>query len=135
MRPAPRTVTAAALAALAALAAVGVLAPAAHADVPNGRAFSDLAPFGDITCSRDGQVVAHDLIVNPGGGNVAWLPNGTHLVGTSFTMYDANGNPMFTKTYGGESRQQRSDVTCTSTGTDPDSGATVTIVFTAVATP
>lgn len=131
MRSATRAVTTATVATLAAVA----LAPAAHADIPNGRSFSDLAPFGDITCSRAGQVVAHDLIVNPGGGNVAWLPDGTHLVGTSFTMYDANGDLTFAKSYGSNARQQSSDVTCTQIGTDPDSGAAVTVVFTADITP
>jgi hypothetical protein len=102
--------------------------------VPSGRSLSDLAPFSDVSCVRGGKVIADDLIVNPGGGNVAWLPDGTHLVGTSFAMYDGQGQLLLFKAYGGANRQSADDVTCTSTGTDPDSGAVVTVVFTA-ATP
>jgi hypothetical protein len=76
--------------------------------------------------------VAHDLIVNPGGGNVAWLPDGTQLVGTSFAMYDPSGRLIYQKTYGGASRQQAGTLTCISTGTDPSSGAPITVVFRAV---
>jgi hypothetical protein len=104
----------------------------AQASIPNGGSFSDLAPYGVITCTFGGRVVATDLIVNPGGGNVAWLPDGTEVVGTSFVMYDAAGDLIFEKTYGGTSRQQSAALTCISTGTDPDSGAVVTVVFRAV---
>jgi hypothetical protein len=119
------------LAAGAALCLAGLSSPA-DATVPNGRSFSDLAPYGDITCPLGDRVVAHDLIVNPGGGNVAWLPDGTEVIGTSFAMYDASGQLIFQQTYGGTSRQQAATLTCISTGTDPDSGALVTVVFRAV---
>src|SRR5436309_16094596 len=116
MTPITGTITTAAIAALA----TGALTPAAHADVPHGRSVSDVRPFSDVTCTQHGHVVADDLIVNPGGGNVAWLPDGTLLVGTSFAMYDENGRVVFAKAYGGASRQQTSNVTCTLIGTDPD---------------
>lgn len=119
------------LAASAALCVAG-LSSAAGAMVPNGRSFSDLAPYGDITCTLGDRVVAHDLIVNPGGGNVAWLPDGSEVIGTSFAIYDASGRLIFLQTYGGTSRQQAATLTCISTGTDPDSGALVTVVFRAV---
>jgi hypothetical protein len=122
--------------AIATLSGISLAGPAAaaQADVPNGRAFSDLASFSDISCVRDGAIVARDLIVNPGGGNVAWLPDGTLLVGTSFAMYDEQGQLLFVKTYGATNHQSTGDTTtCTSTGTDPDSGASVTVVFTASA--
>lgn len=121
--------------AVAAAAALGVAAPAsAHAEVPPSPVFTDLAVYGPITCWRGAEVVGRDLVVNPGGGNVAWLPDGTVLVGTSFAMYDAGGTLLFTKLYGRTSRQLGADVRCVSTGSDPDSGDTVTVVFTAATT-
>ena len=114
--------------------AVGAVVPTAQAALPRGRSFTDLAPFSEVSCRHGDDVIARDLIVNPGGGNVAWLPDGTHLVGTSFAMYDANGDLLFTKTYGGGS-SPRPEVVCTTVGTDPDSGARVTVIFSAVTTP
>jgi hypothetical protein len=119
--------------AVAALA-VGAVVPTAQAAVPRGQAFTDLAPFSEVTCRHGDDVLAHDLIVNPGGGNVAWLPDGTRLVGTSFSMYDANGDLLLTKAYG-RGASPRPEVVCTTVGTDPDSGARVTVIFSAVTTP
>lgn len=121
----------------AAALGAAMLAPTeASAHVPSGRSFSDLAAmFPNTTCvDAAGQVVGTDLIVNRGGGNVAWLPDGTHLVGTSFAMYDMSGNLLLIKQYGNDGRS-RSNVTCTSTGADPDTGNPVSVVFNAVTSP
>lgn len=112
---------------------VTALTPTAQAKVPEGLAFSDLAPFSDVSCVRDGRVVARDLIVNPGGGNVAWLPDGTQLIGTLFEMYDDRGNLLLHKSNGGRTRQAATEVVCTTVGTDPDTGHTVTVIFSAAA--
>jgi hypothetical protein len=123
------------LAGIAATAAAVAPGTAAGAQVPPARSFLDLADqFADTSCiDPSGAVVGTDLIVNPGGGNVAWLPDGTKLVGSSFAMYDATGGLLLVKSYGSSRRTRDGAITCTSHGIDPDSGQQVTVVFTAVA--